>query len=324
MEKTIGRGIFFAVLAAALYAINSPFSKILLNFMPSTLMAGFLYIGAGLGMGAVALVRRARGAEKKEAKLTAKELPYTVAMILLDIAAPICLLLGLRSESAANVSLLNNFEIVATALIALAVFKEKISLRLWAGIAFVVLSCALLSVSDFSQFQFSYGSLFVLLACVCWGLENNCTRKISSKDPLEIVLLKGIFSGSGSIVIGLCIGERVTIVWSVFAVLGVGFVAYGLSIFFYVHAQRLLGAARTSAYYAIAPFIGTLLSLAVFREIPPYTYYIALALMAAGAWLCSGDKPLFRKGGKAIKEERENENVCPQGENREDTGEKGA
>lgn len=324
MEKTIGRGIFFAVLAAALYAINSPFSKILLDFMPSTLMAGFLYIGAGLGMGAVALVRRARGAEKKEAKLTAKELPYTVAMILLDIAAPICLLLGLRSESAANVSLLNNFEIVATALIALAVFKEKISLRLWAGIAFVVLSCALLSVSDFSQFQFSYGSLFVLLACVCWGLENNCTRKISSKDPLEIVLLKGIFSGSGSIVIGLCIGERVTIVWSVFAVLGVGFVAYGLSIFFYVHAQRLLGAARTSAYYAIAPFIGTLLSLAVFREIPPYTYYIALALMAAGAWLCSGDKPFFRKGGKAIKEERENENVCPQGENREDTGEKGA
>lgn len=324
MEKTIGRGIFFAVLAAALYAINSPFSKILLDFMPSTLMAGFLYIGAGLGMGAVALVRKARGAEKKEARLTAKELPYTVAMILLDIAAPICLLLGLRSESAANVSLLNNFEIVATALIALAVFKEKISLRLWAGIAFVVLSCALLSVSDFSQFQFSYGSLFVLLACVCWGLENNCTRKISSKDPLEIVLLKGIFSGSGSIVIGLCIGERVTIVWSVFAVLGVGFVAYGLSIFFYVHAQRLLGAARTSAYYAIAPFIGTLLSLAVFREIPPYTYYIALALMAAGAWLCSGDKPLFRKGGKAIKEERENENVCPQGENREDTGEKGA
>ena len=324
MEKTIGRGIFFAVLAAALYAINSPFSKILLDFMPSTLMAGFLYIGAGLGMSAVALVRKARGAEKKEAKLTAKELPYTVAMILLDIAAPICLLLGLRSESAANVSLLNNFEIVATALIALAVFKEKISLRLWAGIAFVVLACALLSVSDFSQFQFSYGSLFVLLACVCWGLENNCTRKISSKDPLEIVLLKGIFSGAGSIVIGLCIGERVTIVWSVFAVLGVGFVAYGLSIFFYVHAQRLLGAARTSAYYAIAPFIGTLLSLAVFREIPPYTYYIALALMAAGAWLCSGDKPLFRKGGKAIKEERENENVCPQGENREDTGEKGA
>lgn len=322
MEKAIGRGIFYAVLAAALYAVNSPLSKILLNFMPSTLMAGFLYIGAGIGMGAAALVRKARGTEKREAKLTAKELPYTVAMILLDIAAPICLLLGLRSESAANVSLLNNFEIVATALIALAVFKEKISLRLWAGILFVVLSCALLSVSDFSRLQFSYGSLFVLIACVCWGLENNCTRKISSKDPLQIVLLKGIFSGLSSVAIGLCIGERVTVVWSVFAVLGVGLVAYGLSIFFYVHAQRLLGAARTSAYYAIAPFIGTLLSLAVFREIPPYTYFIALALMAAGAWLCSGDKPLFRKRNKINEDERKNENLCPQAEKRDDAGEK--
>lgn len=314
MEKAIRRGIFFALLAAALYAINSPLSKILLEFMPPTLMAGFLYIGAGLGMGAVALVRKACGTEKREAKLTAKELPYTVAMILLDIAAPICLLFGLRSESAANVSLLNNFEIVATALIALAVFKEKISLRLWAGIVFVVLSCALLSVSDFSQLQFSYGSLFVLLACICWGLENNCTRKISSKDPLQIVLLKGFFSGLGSVVIGLCIGERVIAVWSVFAVLAVGFVAYGLSIFFYVHAQRLLGAARTSAYYAIAPFIGTLLSLAVFREIPPYTYYIALVLMAAGAWLCSGDKPVFHKKSEAKAAERGKQDLCSQRE----------
>ena len=89
-------------------------------------------------------------------------------------------------------------------------------------------------------------------------------------------------------------GERVTLLWSVFAVLGIGFVAYGLSIFFYVHAQRLLGAARTSAYYAIAPFIGTLLSLAIFLQLPSYTYYIALALMAIGAWLCSKDEPLFK------------------------------
>ena len=99
----------------------------------------------------------------------------------------------------------------------------------------------------------------------------------------------------GSIIIGLIIGERITVLWSVFAVLGVGFVAYGLSIFLYVYAQRILGAARTSAYYAIAPFIGTLLSLIIFREMPHYTYFIALGLMAVGAWLSSQDKPLFRK-----------------------------
>ena len=104
---------------------------------------------------------------------------------------------------------------------------------------------------------------------------------------MEIVLLKGIFSGLGSLLIGFIIGERITVLWSVFAVIGVGFVAYGLSIFFYVHAQRILGAARTSAYYAVSPFIGTLLSLVIFREIPHYTYFIALALMIIGAWLSS-------------------------------------
>lgn len=298
MKKSISTGIFLAILAAALYALNSPLSKLLLDFMPPTLMAGFLYLGAGLGMGVIALFRMARKTKGEEARLTKKELPYTLAMILLDIAAPICLLIGLRSTTAANASLLNNFEIVATSIIALMVFKERISPRLWGGILCVTLSCALLSFEDLSGLQFSFGSLFILLACVCWGFENNCTRKISSKDPMQIVLLKGIFSGLGSVIIGFCTGERITVLWSIFAVLCVGFVAYGLSIFFYVYAQRLLGAARTSAYYAVAPFIGTLLSLLIFRQWPPYTYFIALALMVIGAWLCANDEPLFGKKRK--------------------------
>lgn len=294
MESNIRKGIAFAILAAALYAVNAPFSKILLDYMPPTLMAGFLYMGAGLGMLLIALARSFRTAKKAESRLTKAELPYTIAMILLDIAAPICLLFGLKATTAANASLLNNFEIVSTAIIALAVFKEKISLRLWSGILFVTMSCAILSFEDISGLQFSYGSLFVLLAAVCWGFENNCTRKISSKDPLQIVLLKGIFSGLGSIIIGLCIGERITVFRSIFAVLAVGFVAYGLSIYFYVYAQRLLGAARTSAYYAVSPFIAAILSLIMFREMPGSTYLIALSLMAVGAWLSSQDKPLLK------------------------------
>lgn len=304
MKKTINFGIVLAILAASLYAINSPLSKILLDFMPSTLMAGFLYIGAGIGMCFIALMRKAKG-KMEEQKLTKSELPYTLAMILLDIVAPICLLFGLKSTTASSASLLNNFEIVATAIIALFVFNEKISPRLWVGIIFVTLSCVVLSVEDISSFKFSYGSLFILLACVCWGFENNCTKKISSKDPLQIVLLKGIFSGLGSIIIGLCLGERISVWWSVFAVLGVGFVAYGLSIYFYVYAQRLIGATRTSAYYAIAPFIGTFLSLLIFQEIPTYTYFIALGLMVVGAWLCSKDEPIFKKKSKII----QNENI---------------
>ena len=289
MPHQIKKGIFFAILAAALYAINAPFSKILLNHMPPTMMAGFLYLGAGVGMFFIAAMRKIKKTETQESKLTVAELPYTIAMILLDIAAPICLLIGLNSTTAANAALLNNFEIVATAMIALFVFKEKISSRLGLGIFFVTISCAILSFEDLSSLQFSFGSLFILLAAVCWGFENNCTRKISSKDPLQIVLLKGTFSGIGSVIIGLCIGERLTSLWSIVAVLCIGLVAYGLSIYFYVYAQRLLGAARTSAYYAVAPFIAAALSLIIFKEIPGISYFVALAFMAIGAWLSSQD-----------------------------------
>ena len=294
-ELNIKKGIAFAILAASLYAINAPFSKILLEFMPPTLMAGFLYVGAGIGIAFIALIRKIKKYETKELKLTKSELPYTIAMIILDIAAPICLLFGLNATTAANASLLNNFEIVATAIIALMVFKEKISPRLWFGIFFITLSCGMLSFEDVSSLHFSYGSLFVLLSAICWGFENNCTRKISSKDPLQIVLLKGIFSGIGSLIIGLYMGERTSSLWSIFAVLCIGFIAYGLSIYFYVYAQRLLGAARTSAYYAVAPFIATILSLIILREIPDITYYFALVLMIIGALLSSQDKPLIRK-----------------------------
>ena len=289
------RGIALAILAAALYALNSPFSKLLLDHMPPTLMAGFLYLGAGVGMVVIALLKRLRRQPRQGKPLTVRELPYTLAMILLDIAAPIFLLVGLSATTAANASLLNNFEIVATAVIALAIFREAISPRLWVGIVFVTLSCAVLSFEDISAFRFSSGSLFVLLACVCWGIENNCTRRLSDCDPLLIVLLKGIFSGSSSVLIGFCLGERIGTWWSIPAVLAVGFVAYGLSIFFYVYAQRTLGAARTSAYYAVAPFIGTGLSLLIFRDLPSYTYFIALALMIVGAWLSAKDEPVFKK-----------------------------
>lgn len=158
--KTSKKGIALAVLAAALYAVNSPFSKLLLSYVPSTLMAGFLYLGAGLGMAVIALLRRAKGDKNTESRLTKAELPYTVAMIVLDIAAPVCLLIGLSSTTAASASLLNNFEIVATALIAQLAFKEKITPRLWLAIALITTSCAILTFEQGTSIQFSVGSLF--------------------------------------------------------------------------------------------------------------------------------------------------------------------
>ena len=295
MKAKTDAKILLAILAAALYALNAPFSKLLLDFVPPTLMAGFLYFGAGIGMLLLAIFRRLSGAQRKEKSFSKSDMPYVIAMVLLDIAAPIFLLVGLNSTTAANASLLNNFEIVATAVIAFAVFKEKISTRLFAGIIFVTLSCALLSFEDLSSIRFSYGSLFIILACICWGVENNCTRRLSQRDPTDIVIIKGIFSGLGSLCIGYIIGERTDSVYGVLAVLCVGFVAYGLSIYFYVYAQRYLGAARTSAYYAVAPFIGAMLSFMIFTQMPEYTYFAALFLLVVGAWLCSRDEPIFRK-----------------------------
>ena len=142
--------------------------------MDPTILAGLLYLGAGVGL---LILRVAAGgrlvSSKEESSFAGRDLPFVVAMILLDIAAPILLLLGLRTSTAANVSLLNNFEIVATAMIALALFRERISLQLWVGIAFVTTACMMLSVEDLPSFSFSYGSLFVLGATLCWGLENN-------------------------------------------------------------------------------------------------------------------------------------------------------
>ena len=279
------RSVWFAILAAALYALNAPVSKLLLQNVPPTMMAGLLYLGAGAGMAAMGLVRNGTGRGGRETRLTRKDLPYTLGMVILDIAAPIFLMIGLKRTTAANASLLNNFEIVATSLIALLVFKEKIGKRLWIAIALITLSSILLSVEDASSFRFSFGSLFVLAACVCWGLENNCTRCLSHSDPLQVVVIKGFGSGLGSVVIGLAVGESLPVWGDIAKILLLGFVAYGLSIYFYVYAQRDLGAAKTSAYYAVAPFIGVALSFVIFREIPGALFFIALVIMIAGTWM---------------------------------------
>ncbi len=281
----MNKAIFYAILAAALYALNAPVSKLLLQNVSPTMMAGFLYLGAGIGMATISLVRSKTGHGKREMRLTKKDLPYTLGMVVLDIAAPIFLMIGLTRTTAANASLLNNFEIVATSIIALMIFKEKIGKKLWIAIGLITLSSILLSVEDAGSFQFSFGSLFVLAACVCWGLENNCTRCLSKSDPLEIVMIKGFGSGIGSIIIGLVVGESLPVWSDILKILLLGFVAYGLSIYFYVYAQRYLGAAKTSTYYAVAPFIGVLLSFIVFREIPGVLFFIALVIMIAGTWM---------------------------------------
>lgn len=280
--------ILSALLAAVLYAISTPFSKILLRHVSSTMMASFLYFGAGIGVGILWLFKRNKE-EVRQTNLTKMDLPYVLGMILLDIAAPVCLMAGLSSATAANVSLLNNFEIVATSVIAFLIFREPISKRLWIAIGLITTASLLLSFEDASSLAFSRGSLFVILACICWGLENNCTRAISDRNIYEIVILKGIFSGLGSLIIGLLSHETIPAVRYIAMALLLGFVAYGLSIFVYIVAQKGLGAAKTSAYYAVSPFVAAGISLAVLREPADLIYIISLLIMIAGTVLVTVD-----------------------------------
>ena len=281
------KAIIFALLAAVFYAFNVPISKILLNNIGPTTMAAFLYLGAGIGVGILSMFNKKDRMNSE--RLSKKDLPFVIGMIVLDIAAPIFLMLGISYGSSANASLLGNFEIVATTLIALFIFKETVSGRLWAAIALITLSSILLSFEGTDSFNFSCGSLFVLAATVCWGFENNSTRNISSKSTYEIVVLKGLFSGSGALLIAFFRQEAIPGILYIIAALILGFVAYGLSIFLYVRAQNVLGAAKTSAYYAAAPFVGAFLSFVVLKEQLSWMYFIALIVMIAGSALVVAD-----------------------------------
>lgn len=276
----------FALLAAALYAVNLPISKLLMTHVSPTMMAAFLYLGAGLGL---YLCRLLSGKQETDDPLTKNELPYTIGMVLLDIAAPILLMLGLERTNSANASLLNNFEIVATSLFAFLIFREFLSKRLWIAICLVTLASILLSFEGAGSFTFHSGSLLVLAAACCWGLENNCTRMLSSKSSLQITTIKGICSGLGSLLIALTVGEKLPGPAWMLATALLGFVSYGLSINYYIKAQKELGAAKTSAYYSIAPFLGAALGMAILREPPTPLFFLGLLVMLLASLLLSTD-----------------------------------
>ncbi|MBR5428938.1 MAG: DMT family transporter [Firmicutes bacterium] len=275
--------VLLAVLAALLYSLLMPVSKLLLLRVGPVAEAGWLYLGAGVGMSLLWLAQRGKGGSRPP--VGRGDLKYVLAMVGLDMLAPILLLWGLNRSTPENVSLLNNFEIVATSVIAALFFRERISRRLALSIAVITLSCLLLSLDSPEALRFSAGSGAVLLACVCWGLENNCTSALSGRDTRQIVIIKGLGSGSASLLLSLLIGEEPAAAGACLAVMGLGFLAVGLSVYCYVLAQSRIGAARTSSWYAVAPFMGVLWSLLLFREMPGPLFWAALALMTAGVLL---------------------------------------
>ena len=275
------KAVLCAVLAPLFYALNVPCSKTLLNGVPPAMLASLLYLGAGIGVGIMYIFHRPK--EKAEERLDRKDLPYTVGMVVLDVLAPVLLMFGITMSSSSSASLLGNFEIVATTVIALLLFGEKVSGKLWVAVGLITLSSIILSFEGKGSLEFSKGSFLVIGATVCWGLENNCTRSISEKSAYQIVTVKGIFSGLGSLAVALAKGERISSLSYVPFALLLGFTAYGLSIFTYIKAQKILGASKTSAYYALSPFISAFLSFVILGEKLSLNYAVAFAVMTAGA-----------------------------------------
>ena len=273
-----------AMLAAVLFGASAPLFKLLLGDITPVLLAALLYLGCGFGLlilrGAQSLTARHAA---KEAVLARRDIPWLVGAIIAGgVAAPVALMIGLAVTPAATASLLLNFEAVATSVIAAVAFKEALGRRIWIAVALITAASIILTWDASGAWGFSPGAAAVVLACVLWGIDNNLTRNISAKDPLSIVTIKGIAAGTVSLVIALSAGSGFPGAQAAGAALALGFVSYGTSIVLFVLAMRSLGAARTSAFFGSAPFVGVVMSLIIFKEWPGVTFALSLPLIDRG------------------------------------------
>jgi drug/metabolite transporter (DMT)-like permease len=284
--------ILYALIAAALFGASAPFAKHLLGEVNPIILAGLLYLGSGLGLAAFKLLSRPFSKPAhREAKLHREDLLTLFGAIAAGgIAAPILLLFSLRVTPATTASLLLNFEAAATSLLAVLAFKEALAKRGWIAVLLITLAGILLSVNFAGKGGFSAGALGILGACALWGLDNNLTGRISTRDPLTIVTLKGLIAGSFSLVLGLLTGGRLPPISFIGWALLLGLFSYGASITLFIYSMRSMGSARTSALFATSPLAGILFSYLLFKEIPGVLFWAALGLMALGSILITLEK----------------------------------
>lgn len=282
--------VLLAVAGAVLFGASAPLSKVLLDSIDPVALAGLLYAGCGAGLAAFALMRRAFTTHR-EAGLAGQDLPWLAGSVIAGgIVAPVLLMLGLRGVTAATASLLLNFECVATTVIAAGIFRESIGRRVWLAIGLLTLASVLLSVDPSGSFALSPGALAVIGACLFWGIDNNLTCYLSSRDPATIGMVKGLAAGLFSLGLAVALGRPLPGLAVTLAAIGLGAVSYGLSIVLFILAARGMGAARTSAWFGSAPFAGAALSLAIFRSLPGVPFLASLPIMVAGALLLFGER----------------------------------
>ena len=295
-------GIVFGLLSAGLFGASTPFAKLLLGAVDPWMMAGLLYLGAGAGLAAIHLFRAVLRLPAVEAPLRRTDVPWLALVILAGgVLGPLLLMFGLACTDGASASLLLNLEGVATMAIAWIAFRENVDRRLLLGALAILAGAALLSWQG--RATLDLGAALIAGACLCWGIDNNLTRKLSSADPVQIAMLKGLIAGTINLVIALGHGAAFPSGGAVAAAAVVGFFGYGVSLALFVLALRHLGTARTGAYFSLAPFVGAVLSIALLGEAITPQLLIAGLLMALGLWLHLSEQHEHEHAHEALEHE---------------------
>lgn len=278
-------GVPMALGAAILFGLSTPLSKILLGTVDPGMLAGVLYLGAGLGLAGVHVGREIFGIPAPEAPLRRSDVPWLAAVVLFGgVAGPLLLMIGLARTAATESALLLNLEGLATMGIAWVVFRENVDRRLLLGALAILAGAALLAWRGGSV-TIGTGAVYIAGACVAWGIDNNLTRKLSAADPVVIAMTKGLVAGAANILIAVGHGAGLPSAMTLLAAAVLGFFAIGVSLVLFILALRHLGTARTGAYFSLAPFIGATIAVLLLGEPATPQLLAAGALMGLGLWL---------------------------------------
>jgi drug/metabolite transporter (DMT)-like permease len=274
-------GPLLALLSAALFGASTPFTKLLLgDGIDAWLLAGLLYLGSGLGLSLVSILRRGAG---NEAPLTRRDWGWMALVVLAGgVTGPVLLMVGLSSTPASSAALLLNVEGLATMGIAWLVFRENVDRRLLIGAVAILAGAVLLSWRG-GPGGIGLGALAIVGACLAWGIDNNLTRKLSASDPVQIAMVKGLVAGGVNLALGLARGAHLPALPALAGAGLVGFLGYGVSLVLFVLGLRHLGSARTGAYFSSAPFIGAILAIILFGEPVTARLIVAAVLMSIGS-----------------------------------------
>jgi drug/metabolite transporter (DMT)-like permease len=280
----MNRNVVFALAAAFLFGASTPFAKLLIGDEAPVMLAGLLYLGSGIGL---TLIRWVRDRGWKSPSLTISEWPWLLSAILFGgVLGPVALLAGLSFTTGSTASLLLNLEAVLTAVIAWTVFQESVERRIAWGMVAIVLGGLALSWQSAGSSESNWiGTVLIALACLCWAIDNNITRKVSGTDALFIAGVKGLIAGFVNCALALLLGLSLPTTFVMISIMTLGLLGYGLSLVLFVLALRGLGTARTGAYFSTAPFIGAAISVVLFGEFTGTLFWIAATFMAIGVWL---------------------------------------